>query len=145
MSTATTLQTPVRAAETTSPMPATLNQRLMSLDALRGFDMFWIVGMEEIFGALSRVFPMTPSIHERVDHAPWEGFHFYDIIFPLFAFIIGVSIVFSLGKSIANDGKMSASWKVIKRAAILFLLGIFMYRGVADGVDRIRIMGVLQR
>jgi predicted acyltransferase len=124
---------------------ASLNQRVMSVDALRGFDMFWIVGMEEVFGALSRMFPMTPSIHEMVDHAKWEGFHFYDLIFPLFAFIIGVSLVFSLSKAVANEGKAAASWKVIKRSAILFLLGIFLYKGIADGVDQIRIMGVLQR
>jgi predicted acyltransferase len=91
------------------------------------------------------MFPMEPSIEDMVQHVPWEGFHFYDLIFPLFAFIIGVSIVFSLSKSIATDGRAGASWKVIKRAAILFLLGIFLYKGVADGVDRIRIMGVLQR
>lgn len=117
----------------------------MSLDALRGFDMFWIVGMEEIFGALSRMFPMTPTIHERVDHAPWEGFHFYDIIFPLFAFIIGVSLVFSLTKALAIESKGAATWKVIKRSAILFLLGVFMYKGIADGIEKIRILGVLQR
>src|SRR3954451_19029469 len=129
----------------TQAATAVVNQRLMSLDALRGFDMFWIVGMEEVFGALSKVFPMTPTIHERVDHAPWAGFHFYDIIFPLFAFIIGVSLVFSLTKSIAMEGKAATTWKVIKRSAILFLLGVFMYRGIADGYEKIRILGVLQR
>src|SRR5215207_8243398 len=104
MSTAAMISKPMRvgAAQVAT---ASLNQRLMSLDALRGFDMFWIVGMEEVFSALSRMFPMEPSIEDTRQHAPWAGFHFYDLIFPLFAFIIGVSIVFSLSKSIANDGK----------------------------------------
>jgi predicted acyltransferase len=145
MSTGAISETRIRVSEAMQAASGPVNQRLMSLDALRGFDMFWIVGMEEVFGALSRMFPMTPTIHDRVDHAPWAGFHFYDIIFPLFAFIIGVSLVFSLGKSIAVEGKGAASWKVIKRSAILFLLGVFMYRGIADGYEKIRILGVLQR
>src|SRR5262245_31154298 len=84
--------------------PVTL-QRIMSIDALRGIDMFFIVGMEEVFESLSEMFPMTPSLNDRLQHAPWAGFHFYDLIFPLFAFIIGVSLVFSLGKSVTNEGK----------------------------------------
>jgi predicted acyltransferase len=145
MPTATLPETRAQAVETPITATPSINQRLMSLDALRGFDMFWIVGMEEVFGALSRMFPMTPTIHERVDHAPWAGFHFYDIIFPLFAFIIGVSLVFSLSKSLAVEGKSATAWKVVKRSAILFLLGIFMYKGIADGIEKIRILGVLQR
>ena len=64
-------------------------QRIMSIDALRGMDMFFIVGMEEVFEALSKMFPMSPTLNDRLQHAPWAGFHFYDLIFPLFAFIIG--------------------------------------------------------
>jgi predicted acyltransferase len=81
----------------------------------------------------------------RLDHAPWAGFHFYDLIFPLFAFIIGVSLVFSLSKAVAAEGKAAASLKVIKRAAILFLLGVILYGGISRGIDNLRILGVLQR
>src|SRR5215471_1156683 len=84
-----------------SPPPL---QRVMSIDALRGVDMFFIVGMEEVFEALSKMFPMTPTLNDRLQHARWEGFHFYDLIFPLFAFIIGTSLVFSLSKSLATEG-----------------------------------------
>src|SRR3954465_7311700 len=145
MSTTAISNTRIRVGGAAQVAGAAINQRLMSLDALRGFDMFWIVGMEEVFGALSKVFPMTPTIHERVDHAPWAGFHFYDIIFPLFAFIIGVSLVFSLTKSIAQNGKGATTWKIIKRSAILFFIGVLMYKGIADGYQKIRILGVLQR
>src|SRR5215472_10433868 len=89
-------------------------QRLMSIDALRGMDMFFIVGMEQVFEALSEMFPMTPSLNDRLQHAPWAGFHFYDLIFPLFAFIIGTSLVFSLSKSVATEGKSAASRKILK-------------------------------
>jgi predicted acyltransferase len=88
---------------------------------------------------------MQPTLESRLQHAPWAGFHFYDLIFPLFAFIIGVSMVFSLSKAVAAEGKLAASLKVIKRSVILFILGIITYGGIARGVDQIRILGVLQR
>ena len=130
------------ASDTATPAAS---QRVMSIDALRGMDMFFIVGMEEVFEAVSEMFPMKPSINDRLQHAPWDGFHFYDLIFPLFAFIIGVSLVFSLSKAVATEGKTQASIKILKRTVILILLGILTYRGIADGVDRIRLLGVLQR
>jgi predicted acyltransferase len=124
---------------------STLTQRVMSVDALRGLDMFFIVGMEEIFEALSEMFPMTPSLNDRVQHAPWSGFHFYDLIFPLFAFIIGVSLVFSLSKSMATEGRPATTCKIIKRSVILYLLGILYYGGISAGIDHVRLLGVLQR
>ena len=117
----------------------------MSIDALRGLDMFFIVGMEEVFEALSQMFPMTPSLNDRLQHAPWAGFHFYDLIFPLFAFIVGVSLVFSLSKSMATEGKFQTSLKIIKRSIILYLLGVLTYGGIDGGIEHIRLLGVLQR
>jgi len=121
------------------------SQRVMSIDALRGVDMFFIVGVEQIIDALSKMFPMQPTLESRLQHAPWAGFHFYDLIFPLFAFIIGVSLVFSLSKAVAVEGKAAASLKTIKRGLILFLLGVFLYGGMSRGLDHLRILGVLQR
>src|SRR5580765_6947738 len=129
-------------AEIASPTPT---QRLMSVDALRGFDMFFIVGMEEVFEALSKMFPMSPSLNDRLQHAPWAGFHFYDLIFPLFAFIIGTSLVFSLSKSVATDGRAATTLKVLKRGLVLFILGVLYYEGIGRGFQQIRILGVLQR
>jgi predicted acyltransferase len=133
---------PLGASALVSPPPI---QRLMSVDALRGVDMFFIVGMEEVFEALSKMFPMTPSLNDRLQHAPWAGFHFYDLIFPLFAFIIGTSLVFSLSKSVATEGKGAATRKVLKRSLILFILGVLYYEGIGGGIPHIRILGVLQR
>ncbi len=121
------------------------SQRLMSIDALRGLDMFFIVGMEEVFEALSKMFPMTPALNDRVQHAPWEGFHFYDLIFPLFAFVMGVSLVFSLSKSVATSGRRAATLKILKRGALLWLLGVLVYGGIRGGIDQVRLLGVLQR
>jgi predicted acyltransferase len=120
-------------------------QRLMSIDALRGMDMFFIVGMEEVFEALSKMFPMSPTLNDRLQHAPWAGFHFYDLIFPLFAYIIGTSLVFSLSKSVAIEGRGATTSKILKRSLILFILGVLYYEGIGGGIQHIRILGVLQR
>jgi predicted acyltransferase len=136
---------PERIRVESSAIASTASQRVMSIDALRGIDMFFIVGVEQVIDALSKMFPMQPTLESRLQHAPWAGFHFYDLIFPLFAFIIGVSIVFSLSKAIAAEGKAAASLKTIKRGVILFLLGVFLYGGMSRGLDHLRILGVLQR
>lgn len=107
--------------------------------------MFFIVGVEEVFEALSKMFPMSPSLNDRVQHAPWAGFHFYDLIFPLFAFIIGTSLVFSLSRSVATEGRSAASRKILKRSLILFILGVLYYEGIGSGIQHIRLLGVLQR
>ncbi len=75
--------------------------RIKSIDALRGFDMIWIIGADALVLGLNRLShgnPFLAAIANQLDHVPWEGFHFYDLIFPLFVFIVGVSIVFSLSK-----------------------------------------------
>jgi predicted acyltransferase len=131
--------------ETAGIESPTSNQRIMSIDALRGMDMFFIVGMEEVFEAISEMFPMSPTLNDRLQHAPWAGFHFYDLIFPLFAFIIGVSLVFSLSKSVVTEGKPGTSVKILKRSFILFLLGILTYGGIDEGIQHVRLLGVLQR
>src|SRR5712672_3136679 len=123
---------------TSAAEPPTTMRRVMSIDALRGMDMFFIVGMEEVFEALSEMFPMSPSLNDRLQHAPWAGFHFYDLIFPLFAFIIGTSLVFSLSKSVATEGKSGTSLKILKRSLILYLLGVLTYGGITDGIEHVR-------
>src|ERR1035441_10258843 len=77
---------------------APASQRLMSVDALRGFDMFWIIGADTLVYALNRMTQTRPTtfLADQLDHAEWEGFHFYDLIFPLFVFIRCVSLLFSL-------------------------------------------------
>ncbi|HEY7120327.1 MAG TPA: DUF5009 domain-containing protein [Tepidisphaeraceae bacterium] len=134
---------PLEYASPDRPVPGTTSTRIMSVDALRGFDMFWIVGMEEVFSGLNHW--LGHDIESTLGHAPWAGFHFYDLIFPLFVFIIGVSLVFSLGKSIATHGRGAATVKILRRSILLYLLGIFYYGGFNAHVDHIRLMGVLQR
>jgi predicted acyltransferase len=81
----------------------------------------------------------------QLDHVQWEGFRFYDLIFPMFVFIVGVSIVFALSKRTAEGGRGAATRQVFRRAVILYLFGIFTYNGVANGWEGVRLLGVLQR
>src|SRR5208282_4650417 len=98
-----------------SSAPAPETRRLVSLDALRGFDMFWILGADSFVYALHEMSPnpATQFLATQLDHAEWQGFHFYDLIFPLFVFVMGVSTVFSLTKIIANEGRGAAVKRVL--------------------------------
>jgi len=129
------------------PFPHATSSRLASLDALRGFDMFWIVGGEEAIKALDGISDsdVVRLAAEQMDHKAWEGFAFYDLIFPLFVFIVGASLVFSLGKTIALDGRGRAVRRLLRRSLLLYLLGVFSYGGFATPFEQIRLLGVLQR
>lgn len=135
-------------------IPQVKTRRLLSLDALRGFDMFWIISGEQIFHGLANgvmekyaltrsQYDWTISTHENLSfferlfiaisnqlhHSPWNGFTFYDLIFPLFIFISGVSMPFSYQKYLAaknNKGNASKSvyFALVKRTLILLLLGM---------------------
>ena len=133
--------------EKSTDASSTVSQRLMSLDALRGFDMFWIIGAEDLFHALNKISDtgITRVMAEQLDHEDWEGFHFYDLIFPLFVFIVGASLVFSLSKTIETVSRAAAVRRVLRRGVVLFLIGIFYYGGFSHEWPNIRLMGVLNR
>jgi predicted acyltransferase len=104
-----------------------LTGRILSIDALRGFDMFWIIGGGAIFASLHNIFnsPATELIRTQLRHVEWEGFRFEDLIMPLFLFIVGVVMPFSFNKRLANcGGKIRLYLHIIKRTVILFVLGM---------------------
>lgn len=121
--------------------------RIVSLDALRGFDMFWILGADAVVYAIGEINHSSTAslIVRQMTHNEWEGFAFYDLIFPMFVFIVGVSLVFSLSKIIAVSGRSTAVKRIVFRAIALFLLGIFHYGGASNVWPKIRLVGVLQR
>ena len=123
------------------------SDRLMSLDALRGFDMFWIIGAGAIVRALTAMgdIPGFKFLAQQLTHKTWAGFAFYDLIFPMFVFIVGVSLVFSLSKILKNEGRAAATKRVISRGLLLVLVGIFYYGGFSNEWPGNRILGVLQR
>jgi len=104
-----------------------ITSRMMSIDALRGFDMFWIIGGERIFASLHAIFnnPTTGWIKRQLSHVEWEGFRFEDLIMPLFLFIVGVVMPFSLaGRLARGDSRRRIYLHIIKRTLILFVLGM---------------------
>ena len=123
------------------------SNRLMSLDALRGFDMFWIIGADTLVYALSRMTPnpATTFLATQLEHVAWEGFRFYDLIFPLFIFMVGASIVFSLNKIISESGRAGAVKRIMQRGVVLFLIALFYSGGLTNPWPDMRLMGVLNR
>jgi len=111
---------------------AVRSNRLMSLDALRGFDMFWIIGGSTVFIALSKATGGSLNvILPQFDHVRWEGIHFFDLIWPLFMFIVGVSIPLSVEKRLAaGASKRTLYLHAVRRALILFFLGMILQGGL---------------
>lgn len=83
----------------------TIKQRLYSLDALRGFDMFWIIGAEEVFHSMGTIthHPFWEGLSAQFEHPVWNGFTAYDLIFPLFIFLAGVSTPYALGRAMEEE------------------------------------------
>jgi predicted acyltransferase len=109
--------------------------------------MMWIVGADALGSALSefRGGPLGRFAARQLDHVPWDGIRFYDTIFPLFLFLAGVAIPFSMDKMLANGSRGAALARVARRTLVLFVIGIFYYGGFDKGLEHVRIMGVLQR
>lgn len=113
------------------------SRRLLSLDTLRGFDMFFIMGVEVLLMRICSCFdgPVSGFVATQMDHAEWHGFTFMDTIFPLFLFISGISWTFSYAKQKAGgvpDGKIYM--KVFRRTLILILFGC-VYNGLLATFD----------
>jgi predicted acyltransferase len=128
------------AEKTTAPAPDDFDSaptRLYSLDALRGFDMFWIMGADEIMHSLRDTIksPFWIMLGNQFEHPDWNGFHVYDLIFPLFLFMAGVSTPFSVGREL-EKGKSHGQllWRVIKRGFTLVLLGLIVNNGLQPQV-----------
>jgi len=129
-------------------------RRYASVDALRGFDLFWILGADAVFSAL---YELSKNFHSpalagpvaflarQFEHCEWAGFHFYDLIFPLFVFIMGVSTVFSLTRIIETEGRSAAVRRVLWRGLLLFLCGLIYTGGLSKPWPDVRLMGVLNR
>jgi predicted acyltransferase len=123
------------------------DRRIASVDVLRGFDMFWLVGGTGLAIAIVKLFggSVQEILLPQLDHAEWIGFTFYDLIFPLFEFVMGMSVVFSLQKILKKEGKTAAYSRLIRRFILLYLLGFIYYGGFSQLWPDIRILGVLQR
>jgi predicted acyltransferase len=124
------------------------SERIISIDVLRGFDMLWIMGASELMIALLALskYKWASRLATEFDHAAWHGFTFYDLIFPLFLFIVGLVIPFSLAKYRNNNIDFKNAYiRIITRTIILFFLGL-VANGLLDfDFASMRWSGVLQR
>jgi predicted acyltransferase len=114
------------------PIHDTPSQRVVSIDALRGFDMFWIIGGDGIFHSLHTIFSNSTTgwINRQLTHVKWDGFHFYDLIFPMFLFIMGTVLPFSIScRRERGESRLRLHLHIVKRAALLILLGL-IYQGL---------------
>jgi predicted acyltransferase len=121
--------------EFASAPPLPLKRRLLSLDALRGFDMLCIIGGNHVIRELARWHP-TPALQTlatQFDHVPWDGLHAYDLIFPLFMYLSGIAIPLSMdGRLDRGDSKPKLLKKILLRAGLLVLLGIIYNGALSD-------------
>jgi hypothetical protein len=126
-------------------------RRVASVDALRGFTRFWIIGADGAAKALAEMLSgkgTIPSaagniIGEQFEHAEWDGLRFYDLIFPLFIFVTGGAIVFSLTRLIEQESKSTAHWRVL--AGRCFCSRCGSYNLFADGALITTKLGVVPK
>lgn len=125
------------------------DRRLKSLDALRGLDMLFIMGLSPLIVSVCNFFPdsgwMT-SLSKQMSHVEWNGLTQHDTIFPLFLFVAGISFPFSLAKQReAGKSGQEIYRKIVTRGLVLVLLG-FVYNGIFKlEFDTMRYASVLGR
>jgi predicted acyltransferase len=107
--------------------------RIAAVDALRGFDMFWIVGGRELLLTFVAIFktPVPEWLSHQLEHTewkgitPWDSFTAWDLIMPLFLFVVGAAMPFSFARRLEqgqSKGQLYA--KIVRRTVILFVLGM---------------------
>jgi predicted acyltransferase len=114
--------------DSTSAAPAS-SERVVAIDALRGFDMFWIVGGQELaLAAAAWLWSPAPKwLEYHLEHVAWEGFSAWDLIMPLFLFVVGAAMPFSLSRKLELGQLKSALYgKMIRRFLVLWVLGLIV-------------------
>jgi predicted acyltransferase len=110
---------------------------LASLDAFRGLT---IAGM---------ILVNTPGswdhVYAQLRHAEWHGWTVTDLVFPFFLFIVGVAMVFSFDKRLHADGRRRLRGSVVRRALVIFGLGLLLAAFPDFDLASLRWVGVLQR
>jgi predicted acyltransferase len=132
-----------------APEKGAAAERLVSLDTLRGFDMFWITGGEGIVHALAALTGWTAALwcSGQLRHVRWEGFHAYDLIFPLFLFLSGVTMPLTITRRLdQGTAKSKIFWRIFRRMLLLVVLGL-IYNGFLrfkfDGQRYYSVLGLI--
>ena len=126
---------PAATPKVVAPAPT---PRVLSLDALRGFDMFWIVGGDKLaLAALAMVpqqsAPWVEQAKHQFTHAHWIGFTAWDLIMPLFLFVVGAAMPFSFARRAElGHSRRQMLLKLLRRSVILFILGMAVQGHLLD-------------
>lgn len=103
--------------------------RIAAIDALRGFDMFWIAGGQGAFLAILGIFvsPLPDWFKAQFEHVRWEGFTAWDLIMPLFLFVVGLVMPWAVARRIEQGRtKTSIYFRVLRRVVVLWILGMMV-------------------
>jgi len=123
-------------------------KRIVSIDALRGFTMLFIIGGGGFFSSFYKVWPnsFTESLAKNMEHAGWEGFYFMDLIFPLFLFLVGLLLPFViLGRIEKGTNPRKLYLHITKRTIVLIFLGLVNYGLLRFDWETMRWSSVLGR
>lgn len=122
--------------------------RVVSVDALRGFDMFWLIQGDKLVVAACAALnlPFHAAVATQMKHSRWEGFTFWDFIAPLFLFVVGLSMPFAFSRRLERgDSRNDLFRHIVRRTLILILLGL-VFNGLLNlDFSNFRYTGVLQR
>ena len=121
-------------------------ERLRSLDVLRGFTMFWIIGGSALMHTLADAtnYQVINWLSNQMHHTDWDGFRFEDLIFPLFMFVSGVAIPYSIGRKLKQGvSKKKVLVKVAKRCLILIVFGVIYNNAISFDFANMRYASVL--
>ena len=131
------------------PFSGAANTRVLSIDALRGFDMLWL--MQDGTGLVMAIavalhLPFRGVLAHQLDHTPWVGFTCWDFIAPLFLFVVGLSLPFAISRRVAQGERRNVLFRhIAKRTVVLIVLGL-VYNGILQlNFTDFRYTGVLQR
>jgi predicted acyltransferase len=121
----------------TAPALVWTPKRLLSLDVLRGLTIAFMIMVNNTGGE---------GAWTEMRHADWNGFTATDLVFPTFLFVVGVSAVFSIEARLKRgDSRGKLAWHSLRRAVVLFLMGIFVNGFPHYHLAHLRFYGVLQR
>lgn len=102
-------------------------KRLLSLDVMRGLDMFFLVVVGPILGTCQRIWGLPQWLTTQLRHVDWEGLTAWDLIMPMFIFMCGAAIPFALAKRLENGRATWGYWRyVLGRVALLWVLGMMV-------------------
>lgn len=104
--------------------------RLLSLDILRGFDLFILVAFCPLLLRIPYDAPWFAAIKTQFTHVSWDGFSAWDLVMPLFMFMSGVTIPFALARYRRPDStrqdKVALYWRIAKRVVLLWIFGMLV-------------------